>query len=507
MNQSAIIYFMKLPKKGYSKTRLQNFLPADNILHLCTYLIQQNYQVIQDYPADVYLFVTPQEDLAQVHDYLDIDLSRVFPQLMSDHLGQRMAQAMEQVFQLGYQKVALMGCDLIDLDRPILNQAFEGLDHCDLVLAPARDGGYGLIATKAFHPELFNLTHYSHDQVLRQTLDQAQSAGLTWTLTRTILDIDDRDDVAAYLTGDSAATFLNQGEYNANFIFDQGKKLLRVALGSQMHLKHQIVYEYQALKALEPSGVVPKVYDCQAETDLMGLGFLTEEFLPGRPLNYQTDLNKAAELLARVHHVDPKRGRDLIRADQPFELMYQEFQSMFKHYQDWPQKKSQVESVILSLLDSLSIYDRQLPLEDPCIINTELNSHNFLINESGPSYIIDWEKPLISEREQDLAHFLAPTTTLWRTDQLIEGKDLAGFVTAYNKYSTVPVKKDRLKQYLHFTCLRGVTWCAMAYVQYLNQTKVKAANSSAFATIERFISLPFLENIQTYINDLERLLQ
>ncbi|MDK6774560.1 hypothetical protein QP329_25945, partial [Escherichia coli] len=89
--------------------------------------------------------------------------------------------------------------------------------------------------------------HYSHDQVLRQTLDQAQAAGLTWNLTRTILDIDDRDDVAAYLTGDPSATFLNQGEYNANFIFDQGKKLLRVALGSQMYLKHQIVYEYQAL--------------------------------------------------------------------------------------------------------------------------------------------------------------------------------------------------------------------------------------------------------------------
>ena len=37
-------------------------------------------------------------------------------------------------------------------------------------------------------------------------------------------------------------------------------------------------------------------------------------------------------------------------------------------------------------------------------------------NSKEDSYIIDWEKALIGECEQDLAHFLAPTTTFWKTD-------------------------------------------------------------------------------------------
>ncbi len=52
-----------------------------------------------------------------------------------------------------------------------------------------------------------------------------------------------------------AFELLAQGEYNMNYQFTHpvsGKKLLlRVNTGSQMHLDHQIEYEYQALKHLQ----------------------------------------------------------------------------------------------------------------------------------------------------------------------------------------------------------------------------------------------------------------
>ena len=54
------------------------------------------------------------------------------------------------------------------------------------------------------------------------------------------------------------------------------------------------------------------------------------------------------------------------------------------------------------------------------MVNTELNSGNFLINEGARSYLVDWEKPLLSEAAQDLAHFLAPTTTFWKTDTILD---------------------------------------------------------------------------------------
>ena len=58
-----------------------------------------------------------------------------------------------------------------------------------------------------------------------------------------------------------------------------------------------------------------------------------------------------------------------------------------------------------------------------CCINTELNSTNFLIGGEGkPNYLIDWEKPLFGDPAQDLGHFLAPTTTFWKTEYDIEGR-------------------------------------------------------------------------------------
>ena len=51
---------------------------------------------------------------------------------------------------------------------------------------------------------------------------------------------------------------LAQGEYNINYWFvhpvTEKKLVLRVNTGSQMHLEHQIEYEYNALKILENCG-------------------------------------------------------------------------------------------------------------------------------------------------------------------------------------------------------------------------------------------------------------
>ena len=61
-----------------------------------------------------------------------------------------------------------------------------------------------------------------------------------------------------------------------------------------------------------------------------------------------------------------------------------------------------------------------------CCINTELNSGNFLMNGAGKdNYLVDWEKPLYGDPVQDLGHFLAPTTTFWKTDLILTEEEMA----------------------------------------------------------------------------------
>ena len=58
-----------------------------------------------------------------------------------------------------------------------------------------------------------------------------------------------------------------------------------------------------------------------------------------------------------------------------------------------------------------------------CCINTELNSTNFLVDDSGFVRLVDWEKPLYGDPAQDLGHLLAPTTTFWKTDTVLSAGD------------------------------------------------------------------------------------
>jgi aminoglycoside phosphotransferase (APT) family kinase protein len=145
----------------------------------------------------------------------------------------------------------------------------------------------------------------------------------------------------------------------------------------------------------------------------------------------------------------------------------------------------------------------KLPLSEPsdaplCMVNTELNSGNFLINETGESYLVDWEKPLISEPAQDLGHFLAPTTTFWKTDVILTPEEVKDFIEKYiaavNGRMDCSALPRRLPLYFTVNCLRGVTWCAMAYREYCQPGR-QLTNSDTFAKLKAYLEPAYLQNI------------
>ena len=291
---------------------------------------------------------------------------------------------------------------------------------------------------------------------------------------------------------------LGQGEYNLNYAFIHpisGEKLvLRINTGSQMHLENQISYEFSALEGLAVSGRTPKPIACFQEQ-----GMLVMEYLPGRALRYETDMKTAAQILADIHSTPIPASSRLIRPEAPALAIYQECLEMVQHYYDW----ETADPAVCGMLKTLVAEIGKLPLSEPsdapvCMVNTELNSGNFLINEGGQSYLVDWEKPLISEPAQDLGHFLAPTTTFWKTDVILTPQEVRKFAADYMAAvgdrmdcSTLPA---RLPLYFTVTCLRGVTWCAMAYREYCQPGR-QLTNSDTFAKLKAYLEPAFLENI------------
>ena len=293
-------------------------------------------------------------------------------------------------------------------------------------------------------------------------------------------------------------SLLGQGEYNINYVFTHpvtDKKLvLRINRGSQMHLNDQIGYEFSALQNLIPSGRTPKPLLCSPVHAL-----LVMQWLPGSALDYRRDMKTAARILADIHSVPVPENCHLIRPQAPARAIYEECLQMVQHYFDWEEADPQVVGLLQDLICEIGT----LPLEETsdapvCMVNTELNSGNFLICEDGAGYLVDWEKPLLSEPAQDLGHFLAPTTTFWKTDVILTPEEVRQFAADY--VESVADRMDcstlskRLPLYFTVTCLRGVTWCAMAYREYCQPGR-ELRNEDTFRKLKAYLHPAFLQNL------------
>ena len=290
-------------------------------------------------------------------------------------------------------------------------------------------------------------------------------------------------------------SMLGQGEYNINYLFTHpvtGQKLvLRKNTGSQMHLSDQIGYEYHALRLLRHSGRTPQPYFVDSQHQM-----LVMEYLPGRALDYRTDLRLAAECLAQIHAVPVSSDCRLLRPQDPVQAMLNECRQMAGVYLRSQQAPMKTKQQLVRLLDAAEKRRRTQQEMPRCIINTELNSGNFLINGAGkPNYLIDWEKPLIGEAAQDLGHFLAPTTTYWKTDVRLSKEEKEQFLRDYHTASGRKDDFDQLQSrtamYETMTCLRGISWCAMAWVEYQDPTR-PIQNHGTYQKILEYLTEDFL---------------
>jgi len=302
---------------------------------------------------------------------------------------------------------------------------------------------------------------------------------------------------------------LAQGEYNVNYAFVHpltGEKLvLRINQGSQMHLKDQIGYEANALGLIEDSGRTPRVLYVDSSIESTGNGCLVMNYLPGSALDY-TDpeqLRGAAECLADIHSVRVTRDSVLIDPGSPLEAILNECEEMVSVYMESPLADRSLKLKIRDLLDLAWRFVRQRRDAAPyqCCINTELNSTNFL---AAPDKVrlVDWEKPLYGDPAQDLGHFLAPTTTFWKTDVFFDADTMEQFIDHYieavdGRFDTHGLRA-RTERFVTVTCLRGVTWCAMAWVQYREADK-ELMNESTRRKLDQYISDDFIDYITGYV--------
>src|SRR5688572_14192295 len=119
----------------------------------------------------------------------------VMPQPDGD-LGERMRAVMAALFARGAPAVALVGSDLPHLTPAIVAEALAlaARDPDALVLGPAADGGYYLIAAQRV-PDVFSGIDWGSARVCLQTEQAAVANGFTVHFLQTMSDVDSVDDL------------------------------------------------------------------------------------------------------------------------------------------------------------------------------------------------------------------------------------------------------------------------------------------------------------------------
>lgn len=305
--------------------------------------------------------------------------------------------------------------------------------------------------------------------------------------------------------------FLAQGEYNANFVIDTGKKkyVFRVNTGSQLELENQIRYEYDALKRLEISGVTPRVYFVDDTKSFFDYGILIMEYLEGRPLEYDKDLDKAATIFSKIHSLNLNiiDTSNFIVEEKLFSARVSEAKRLLKDFLISPKADNKLKKFFTRFLEwaEENKWKEIYFIENKwhVINNTEVNSHNFIIGKEK-SFLIDWEKPVISDPCQDLTQFLAPTTTLWKANYILTKEEKEYFFDEYIKGVN---KRDndieeRVNLYNPYLYLRALSWCAYAWLEYQKPDK-DIKNMDTFKKIEEYLDLDFMKRLlKDYIKDL-----
>ncbi|GCF10262.1 TIGR04282 family arsenosugar biosynthesis glycosyltransferase [Dictyobacter arantiisoli] len=198
MSDTALVLLARYPEAGQGKTRLAQTLGKVETMRIYTSFLRDLATRFVDSPYDLHWAYTP-----QYCDFLTFAATllpapravswQAFAQQGPD-LGARLQYAFRTMAAHQYKRTILIGSDTPHISRAVLVQAKQALDSADVVLGPAEDGGYYLIAMQRPY-DVFSAIPMSTELVLEMTIAKARQQHLKVTLLETLFDIDTQTDL------------------------------------------------------------------------------------------------------------------------------------------------------------------------------------------------------------------------------------------------------------------------------------------------------------------------
>lgn len=197
MRDTALIIMARYPEAGTTKTRLARSIGAEATVLLYKAFLTDLAHKFAGHVADLYWAYTP-PGVNYAHFMMTLVPSlahhmHYFPQQGAD-LGERLLHAFEWTYASGYRRIILIGSDSPHIRRDVIATARATLDAADVVLGPADDGGYYLIAMRQPY-DVFRGIPMSTSRVAQMTIELARSQGLRVSTLEMLFDVDELPDL------------------------------------------------------------------------------------------------------------------------------------------------------------------------------------------------------------------------------------------------------------------------------------------------------------------------
>lgn len=189
-----IVIFAKTPRLGHVKTRLAEAVGEHVATDFHRKITEHTCRAaLLSKVAPVQVWISAPDKDEFFSGFLEPSSLRI---QRSGDLGARMDHAIREAFQESdVSSVILIGCDCPLLTSKHLRESAVALaSGFDVILGPAEDGGYFLIALSEPISDLFNDIEWGTDEVLATTRRYAAELGLRTYELETLWDVDDYSD-------------------------------------------------------------------------------------------------------------------------------------------------------------------------------------------------------------------------------------------------------------------------------------------------------------------------
>lgn len=193
--RTAVGLVTKAPEPGVAKTRLCPPLSAQEAATAAAAMIVDTLAVARSSGYAVWVVFAGDEAVLRrtVGEHVALLAQR------GQSLGERLAAAQADLFDRGFERVALLGGDCPTVGVATLREAVDALDRADVCMVPAVDGGYTLLASTRPCPGVLTRVTTGSDRTGAETVARLEAAGLTTRQLDARWDLDTSEGLLAAL--------------------------------------------------------------------------------------------------------------------------------------------------------------------------------------------------------------------------------------------------------------------------------------------------------------------